>query len=538
MRRVVWLWASALALAVAIAGTASAPAARKPPAYSSSTILVKFRGAGVARATVARLGDRVAGTTLTGVTLVGLGRKDDVARKVAQYKALPVVAYAEPNFIARLNIAAPNDPLFGQQWGFAKIQALDGWSISPATYSAQNRVALATVDTGIDALHTEFSDGRIVSSASCVNATDTCVAGPAQDDNGHGTHVAGIAAAATNNANGVAGTAFDASIIPVKVADAGGAATYAAMANGIVWGSQHGARVANVSIGGSAFSQTLCDAVTTAINAGTLVVASAGNNASAAANYPAACTGAVGVAATDANDAPAAFSNFGKPNVFVAAPGVLIYSTYKGGIYQNMSGTSMSAPFVTGLAALLFAQSPARTVADVKTLLATTSDKVGSGYGADPYAICTGCTWSTAAGYGRINAYRALSAGAMDFSLAASPAALSAGVASSASTTVTVTATSGFSDAVDLSVSGLPIGATASFSPATVAGSGTSQLTVTVVAATPGAYTLTVTGKSGWRSHATQVALTVSPSVGPLPPAPPLPVPLPPLPPLPALPPS
>jgi subtilisin family serine protease len=298
-----------------------------------------------------------------------------------------------------------------------------------------------------------------------------------------------------------------------------------------VWASQHGARVANVSIGGGAYSQTLCDAVTTALNAGTLVVASAGNNASSAANYPAACPGAVGVAATDSSDSPAAFSNFGKPNVFVAAPGVSIYSTYKGGIYQSMSGTSMAAPFVTGIAALLFAQSPARTIAEVKTLLASTSDKIGGGYGADPYATCTGCTWSSAYGYGRVNAYRALSAGAMDFSISASPAALSAGLASTATTTVTVSATSGFSDAVDLSVSGLPLGATASFSPASVAGSGTSQLRVTVVAAVPGTYTLLVTGKSGWRTHAVQVTLTVSLSA---PPVPPLPIPVPP--PLPVVP--
>jgi hypothetical protein len=129
----------------------------------------------------------------------------------------------------------------------------------------------------------------------------------------------------------------------------------------------------------------------------------------------------------------------------------------------------------------------------------------------------------------------------MDFSISASPAALSAGVLSSATTTVTVTATSGFSDAVDLSVSGVPPGALASFAPASVAGSGTSLLTVTVAAALPGTYTLIVTGKSGWRSHATQVTLTVSsPLPVPLPPvpAPPLPVPVPPVspPPLPPLP--
>lgn len=244
----------------------------------------------------------------------------------------------------------------------------------------------------------------------------------------------------------------------MKVANAGGSATYAAIANGIVLAAQHGARAMNVSIGGAGYSQTLCDAVTAALNAGTLVVASAGNNASFAPNYPAACPGAVDVAATDSSDSPAGFS-----------------------------GT------------------------------------------------CTGCTWSSAYGYGRINAYRALNAGAMDFSSSASPTALSAGLASTATTTATVTATSGCGDAVDLSVLGLPTGATASFSPASVAGSGTSQLTVTVVVAQPGTYTLLVTGKSGWRTHSTQVTLTVSLSA---PPVPPLPGPTPPaLPVVPGLPP-
>lgn len=525
-----------LVLVLALAG--AAPALGKPkPQYSTRTILVKFRAPSAVKATVARAGDRVVSTTLTGVTLVGLDRKDDVARKVAQYGALPAVRYAEPNYVGTLDVAAPNDPLYGQQWGLAKIQAVDAWSISPATYAAKNRTTLAIVD--IQSSHPDLGDGRIVSSAAanCVNPSDTCVAGPADDDNGHGTHVAGIAAAATNNANGVAGLGFDAAIVPVKVANAGGAATYAAMANGIVWAAQRGARAVNMSIGGSGYSQTLCDAVTTAIGSGTLVVASAGNDASSAPNYPAACPGAVGVAATDSSDRPASFSNFGKPNVFVSAPGVLVYSTYKGSIYQSMSGTSMAAPFVTGLAALLFAQDPARTVADVKTLLATTSDKVGGGYGADPYGTCTGCTWSSAYGYGRINAYRALNAGAMDFSISASPSALGAGVLSSASTTVTVAATRGLGDAVDLSVSGLPPGATASFAPASVAGSGTSRLTVTVAAAPPGTYALVVTGTSGWRARTTQVTLTVSLPVPPLPPPlPPLPVPPvtpPPLPPVP-----
>src|SRR5439155_8765226 len=116
--------------------------------------------------------------------------------------------------------------------------------------------------------------------------------------------------------------------------------------------------------------------------------------------------GAVGVAATDTADGKASFSNFGSPDVFVSAPGVSIYSTYTGDGYATLSGTSMAAPLVSGLAALLFGQTPSRTVADVKTLLATSSDKVSGAYGSDPYGTCGGCTWHQSFGYGRIDVAR------------------------------------------------------------------------------------------------------------------------------------
>ena len=130
----------------------------------------------------------------------------------------------------------------------------------------------------------------------------------------------------------------------------------------------------------AAFSQTLCDAVATATTTyKSLVVAAAGNAGNSTRNYPAACPGAVGVAATDSNDAPATFSSFGSPNVFVSAPGVGILSTYLGSTYRTLSGTSMATPFVTGLAALLVGQNSASTPTSLKQRLAQTSDKVGTG---------------------------------------------------------------------------------------------------------------------------------------------------------------
>src|SRR5262249_45285895 len=132
-------------LALAAAG----PAAAKGAPYSRSTILVKFRTPRAAEAIAGRLGDRVLGTTLTGVAVVGLGRKDEVKRKVRQYAALPAVLYAEPNFRARGALAAPNDSSYGAQWAFPTIRAVEGWSLAPGSYSARDGVKIAIADTGV-----------------------------------------------------------------------------------------------------------------------------------------------------------------------------------------------------------------------------------------------------------------------------------------------------------------------------------------------------------------------------------------------------
>src|SRR5205823_9365785 len=121
------------------------------------------------------------------------------------------------------------------------------------------------------------------------------------------------------------------------------------VADGIYWAAQHGARVISMSLGGAGFSQTLCNAVLGAVNSHVVVVAAAGNSSTATPSYPAACQGAIGVAATDSNDLPASFSNFGYPNVFVSAPGVNIASSYPPDTYQYESGTSMASPYVAGL---------------------------------------------------------------------------------------------------------------------------------------------------------------------------------------------
>jgi thermitase len=503
-----------LALLLAVAPAALAKQAPRDP----STILVKFTVSKAAAAKIiASLGDKLLGETATGVSVVKIGRGGKVDQKVKKYRRLPGVAYAEPNFIAKAQMAAPNDPSYSSQWGLKTVRAQEGWTTYPGTYASAGGATLAIVDTGIDAAHPDLKAHVLATaSANCVSPSGSCTAGPAPDDNGHGTHVAGIAAAETNNGTGVAGTAYSSAIVPVKVLDSNAQGSYASITNGIMWAAQQGARAINLSLGGSAYSQTLCDAVSKATALGSLVVASAGNSSSSAPNYPAACPGAVGVAATDSGDSPASFSNFGSPNVFVSAPGVSIYSTYPHAGYTTMSGTSMAAPFVTGLAALLFGELPGRTITDVKTLLATTSDKVGSsGYGSDPYGTCASCTWNASYGYGRIDLARALavSAPAADFGITASPPEATAPQGGAATYTVSVTPYNGFAGAVDLSVAGLPSGASATFVPSSVSAPGSSVLAVTLAqSVAPGSYRVDITGRSGSITHVFSVTLVVASS--------------------------
>ena len=219
-----------------------------------------------------------------------------------------------------------------------------------------------------------------------------------QDDYGHGSHVGGIAAAATDNSVGIAGVAFNSSIMAVKVGDGTtGKARYSDIAYGIMYAADNGAKVINLSLGGYAYSSFLEGAVNYAWNAGCVLVGAVGNNNLSDPFYPAAYDNVIGVSGTDQNDAKASWSNYGA-QVAVAAPGSSIYSTYWNGssTYAHMSGTSMSAPHVAGLAALLFSQDGTRSNATVRALIEETADDLGD------------AGWDQYYGYGRINAYRAL----------------------------------------------------------------------------------------------------------------------------------
>ena len=255
---------------------------------------------------------------------------------------LPGVAYAEPNYYIQMVDTIPSDPGWANQYGPAAIRAPQGWDLSTGSAA----VTIAILDTGVDLGHPDVA-GKIVPGYDFVNNDAV-----PQDDNGHGTHVAGIAAALANNGIGIAGISWGARLMPVKVLNAGGSGTYANAAAGVVWAADQGAQIINLSLGGSLPSSVLEDAVIYAYDKGATLVAASGNAGSNLVLYPARYPQVIAVAATDSANNRAGFSNYGA-EIDMAAPGVSIYSTTLGGGYGYRSGTSMAAPMVAGAAAIL-----------------------------------------------------------------------------------------------------------------------------------------------------------------------------------------
>ncbi len=276
-----------------------------------------------------------------GVRVVDVAGKD-VARAAQLLQASPLVEYAEPDYVVSADAITPNDPSYSGQWGPVNMQAPAAWSISTGATS----VVIAIIDTGVDLPNLEFA-GKIVTGCDFVNRDDS-----AQDDNGHGTHVAGIAAALGNNGSHMAGISWGARVMPLKVLSASGRGSNSAVSAAIVYAADHGAKVINLSLGGIGYTSTLERAVNYAVARAVVVVAAAGNNGNSTPFYPAAHANAIAVAATNSSNLRASFSNYGS-SVDLAAPGYDILSLRVGTGSVRYDGTSMASPHVAGAAAIV-----------------------------------------------------------------------------------------------------------------------------------------------------------------------------------------
>ncbi|MDO8511577.1 MAG: S8 family peptidase [Nanoarchaeota archaeon] len=263
---------------------------------------------------------------------------------------------------------APSQPAQQLPWGVDKVDA----ELSNNTGLG---VTVCVVDTGIDKDHPDLQ-ANIVGGKNFVAKGATIDSTKWDDDNGHGTHVAGTIAA-VDNTIGVVGVAPSASLLAAKVLNRQGSGYLSDVIAGIDYCVQSGAKVVSMSLGSSSDVQAFHNAVDAAYADGVLLVAAAGNDYGGAVSYPAAYDSVVAVSATDSNNNLASFSNVG-PEVELAAPGVSILSTYKDGGYATLSGTSMATPHVSGVAALAIQANPLMSNVEVRALLQNTADDLGA----------------------------------------------------------------------------------------------------------------------------------------------------------------
>jgi len=282
----------------------------------------------------------------------------------------------------------PNDLLFSKyQWNLPAIQTNKGWDLA----KGNKDVIIAVVDTGADLQHTDLK-GNLIQG---YNVIDPSI--QPKDDVGHGTHVAGIIGAVVNNNEGVAGISWYNKVMPVKALDSSGAGTTYSVAEGVIWATDHGAKVINMSLGNYADSEFLHDAIKYAYNRDVVIVAATGNDNTERPGYPAAYPEVFSVSATDSSMKRASFSNYGD-YVDVVAPGESIASTYLNNEYAALSGTSMATPHVAALAGLIRSRNPNLTNEEVMNLMRENVVDLGD-KGRDKYF-----------GYGQVDIYKALQA--------------------------------------------------------------------------------------------------------------------------------
>lgn len=290
----------------------------------------------------------------------------------------PGVLSAGPNPVASTQEVTPNDSGYSQQYSHELVRADELWTI------ARGGVLIAIVDSGVEYTHPDLS-GKVLLGTDHINGDSDPM-----DDNGHGTHCAGIAAARSNNGIGVAGAAWESDILAIKSLNSAGKGPLSGLVAGMKEGADRGAKIVSCSFGApptigasiAAWFFGLEGAVNYVNSKGALCVVAAGNESNTEVNIPGAYVGAFCVGSTDQNDNRSSFSCYG-PEVDIAAPGTGIYSTYVGATYASMDGTSMATPLVAGCAALVWSRFPTLTASEVRARLTSTAEALpGLGLGA------------------------------------------------------------------------------------------------------------------------------------------------------------
>jgi len=321
----------------------------------------------------------------TGVKVLSLPPNASETALESAFRGRSEVEFAEVDRILPPDSVTPNDPLYSGQWHLPRVAAPDAWSVTAGT----SGITIAILDTGVDGSHPDLVSKMVPGWNIYDNNSDT------RDVYGHGTKVAGTAAAFGNNGTGVASLAWYCLIMPVRISAPNGYASYSDIASGLTWAADHGARVANIS-----YMVTTSSTVTAAAKyfhgRGGVVSSSAGNYGTfdSKSDNPYILT----ISGTDQNDTLYSWSNTGN-NVDLAAPGCVGSTTTAGGGYSSACGTSFSAPIVAGVAALVLSRTPTLSPAQVTDVLRQSADDRGA------------AGWDPVYGFGRVNAARAVGAG-------------------------------------------------------------------------------------------------------------------------------
>jgi subtilisin family serine protease len=358
------------------------------------------------------------GYGLNRIVMIGYSKDIDPFIVSAKLKNSPEVEWAEPKFVYELEYT-PNDPSYASQWNLSKIGASLAWDVT----KGDTNVIIGIIDTGVDWDHPDLAANIWMNRDEISNnGIDDDSNGfiddirgwdfgglhgdpdndPMEDRPDHGTHVAGISSAVTDNGIGIASIGFNSKIMAVKTTvddERGPNGPYILFGyEGIIYAAENGAKVINCSWGGGGYSIFGQDAIYYAVSKGALVVCSSGNDNSSQPYYPSFYDGVLSVGSTNSSDIRSGFSNYGA-EVDVMAPGSSIYSTWMNNTYTTLGGTSMSSPLAAGLAALVFAQFPGYSPLQVGEQVRVNSDNID---GINP-------AYTNLIGYGRINAHNSVS---------------------------------------------------------------------------------------------------------------------------------